>query len=454
MARIRHARRTPGSATRTRPYPTPSSIGSTRRKLFGRAAVALGNKLYPGLGTAGKLVYSASKYMKPGTRKRNGLKVRKSSKMGVYHTKGSFGGKFNTKKEKNQFVTHSNKGTYHVAEVHGTVSDPDCVYLSHCAIDSYAVIIHATSALMRKLFEKAGVNVTNVEDILGHVSIADGANWKIELTQIDELTGVESVRVSHITIAASTLATVTNAFFPAFQDFSAGQGVVSGGLGNRLRLYRLILYTQDFNTTYSPTFFTSLNLEDEVICVLGKSAIKLQNRTLAADGSSSKEDISNNPLMGRMYEFPNYPKGRDRLLYGLNSILANEGINLVRSAQIPSLSYKEPPLPNHFANCKKSSLIKLEPGEIKYATVSYEKHMHLLTFLSKIKMQMTDGTARFLEAPFPCQLFSLEDMINVNTTQNISIAYEVNKELGIYFKTQKSRRAVTTFQQASISNNP
>jgi len=450
-SRGRQLQRTPGGSTRKRSSSSYRSI-----------ATAVGNSIYPGAGTAAGLAYDVAKYAHSKVRSKTlppRLRTSKGRFAGGsktrYSTTGSIGGKFGKIQEKLKFTKHSNKGLYHVAECNGTVSDPDCVYLSHCAVDSYSVFIQATNALMRKLFEKAGLVITNIDELLVHKSIGNGSDWQVQLTQIDENTGVETVSTSYITGVTDTIAIISNVFFPVFQAFSSGGGTTSGALGNRLRLCRLLLYTQDYNTTYSPTFKCGLNLEDEIICVKGISKMKIQNRTLAADGSASREDVSNNPLIGRTYQFKTYPKGRDKRLYLLNTILANEGVNLVRAAQIPGGSYKEPPLPNHFSNCVRSSLVQLEPGQIKYSSVKYEKNMHFLMFLTKVHMLLDNaGPTRFHDAPFPSQMFALEDMINVNPLQNISVAYEINKELGIYFKTNKKAKAVTSFQQATVSNNP
>jgi len=448
-SRGRQLQRTPGGSKRS-------------RSISRRVATAVGNAIYPGAGTAAGLAYDAGKYMSskftskaPRNRSKTTGRFKFNSAQAKYHTTGSIGGKFSKVQEKNKFAKYANKGVYHVAECNGTVSDPDCVYLSHVAVDSYSMMIQLTNALMRKLFEKSGVNITNVDEPLPHLSFADASGYTIELTQIDENTGIESLTATYLTVAGSTIASISNLFFDRFIFFSSGSGTTSGALGNRLRLFRLILYTQDVNTTYQRIFKCAINLEDEIICLKGVSKMKLQNRTLAADGSTSREDVSNNPLVGRRYEFKTYPKGRDKALYLMNTVLANEGVNLVRASQFSGGTYKEPPLPNHFSNCKGSSLIQLEPGEIKYATVKYEKNMGFLTFLTKVHILLDNVTpARLHDAPFPSQMFALEDMINVNPTSNISIAYEINKELGIYFKTNKKAKAVTTFQQATVSNNP
>lgn len=55
---------------------------------------------------------------------------------------------------------------------------------------------------------------------------------------------------------------------------------------------------------------------------------------------------------------------------------------------------------------------------------------------------------------FPVEMYALEDMINVNAANNINIAYEANKTLGVYFKTRKKVQAVTTYETNTYNNMP
>jgi len=53
-----------------------------------------------------------------------------------------------------------------------------------------------------------------------------------------------------------------------------------------------------------------------------------------------------------------------------------------------------------------------------------------------------------------CALFALEDVINVNGAQNISIAYEINRQEGVYLSTTKNHQAQGRFFQMTQSSNP
>lgn len=381
-------------------------------------------------------------------------------KKSVYKTRGSYHGKFkkpkkgSNKKPESQFA---NKGIVRISEVIGTVSDPDCVYITHTAIDGYKLVEVAVQALVRKLFEKLGYRIANVDTILGHISISDAKDWQVELTTVNQKTGVETVNSTFVTTIASTVRTVAAAFITPFMLFSSGSTTAPGvgAAGNDSRLSRFILYGQDFNITRQPVFECELRLEDEIMCVYGVSDLKIQNRTLSANGSSDTNDIANNPLLGRSYIFSNIPKMRDRTAFLLNSIPIANGVQLVRATQIANTTFKEPPLPQLFTNCKKSGVVRLEPGDIKNSRCSFKKNMSFLTFLEKIKLQYgTGGEFLSYQSMFPSEMFALEDLINVNIAQNISCAYESNQTIGVYFKTRRSMSGVSTFDSITYTNNP
>lgn len=450
----------PAKRRRTTRAATQYNFTRSPRKYFynaaGLAATRAADYIVPGAGTALRAGYGLYKY----------IKGRKSTKQPVrgmrrraYHTTGSYKGKFkkgSSKETKEQ--NYANKGILHTSEVSGTISDPDCVYITHTAVDGYKLVEVAVQALFRKLFQKQGYVITNVDEPLGHISITDAKDWQIELIQQDQLTGTESVLATYVTVAGSTIRSIANEFITYFMQFSSGATTVPGvgASANDKRLRKLILYGQDFNVTRQPVFECQIELDDEVMCVYGYSKIKIQNRTLAPDGGDQANDVSNNPLIGRSYGFKGIPKLRDRNVWPLNSIPINSGIQLIRSAVLTgNTGFKEPPNPSVFSNCQKSAKLKLEPGDIKSSTISFQKNQNFLEMLQKIRLQY-GATAAFNSyySIFPSEMFAFEDMINVNSTQNLSCAYESNQVIGVYFKTKKKAKGVITFAQATVNSEP
>lgn len=376
----------------------------------------------------------------------------------TYATTGSYGGKFKKSDKTDVSKVYANKGVWSTFEVQGTTSDPDCLYVTHMAIDSFQMVELMILSLFRKLFQKAGYNISNISEILGSINIGNSQDWQIELTQYNQLTGVESVLQSYTTVAADSLITIASQFNANFMLFSSGATTTPsiGAAANDLRLYRLILYQQDYNVTLGKVHECAIQLEDEIVHYYGRSELKVQNRTKSASGSGDSEDVSNNPLVGRLYKFSGIPKCRNKANYPLISVPVNNGVQLCRAAEFTGNStMKEPPSPTIFSNCKGSSLIRLEPGQIKETHVKVKKSGSFLNLLQKMRLQYGVGTGfKASYSMFPSEIVSLEDVINVNSSELISLAYEANRVLGAYLVTKKKARGLVAYGTLNYSNNP
>lgn len=414
----------------------------------GRVAARLAGRVIPYAGAAmaaydvGRTVYNAFKKKRTPTR-----------------SVGRYQGRFKKTKKPSGKTVYSNKGVYVTSEVHGTVADPDCIYISHCSIDQYECIKYAIYALIRKLFEKANFRVASVDELLISTSITTAVDWRVQLTQLNGTTGVETVRLTHDTVATSTVRSVGNAFLNSFITYSAGQANSGSGTSatDQEQLHRIILYRQDFNVSRADVFEAELRFDEEIMCVTGKSEMKIQNRSLSSTGSADGDDVNNNPLVGRRYYFGSMPKLRDKTGYPFRSLPVNNGVQLVRAATISpgNITWREPPLPTVFTNCKKASIIRLNPGDVKNGTVGWTKSMNFLNFLKRINLEFGAAPGNLVyHSIFPVEMYALEDMINVNAANNINIAYEANKTLGVYFKTRKKVQAVTTYETNTYNNMP
>lgn len=454
-------RRTPLSPPLT-PYNRVKNVVRTARRGAGIARDIYGMaRGYRMAGPLGAAAYGAGAV----TRRVGGYLLRKALKRGgkrkgVYQTAGKYTGRFKkAKKFKTGYNYYSNKGLVNTQETAGSVADPDCVYISAQAVDSIRIVQSASRALIRKLFQKAGFVISNMDELLISTSLTTAADWKVDLTIVNGKTGVETVWVSHTLVAASTCNSVSSAFENTWLEYCAGYAN-TGGTGNASvdtnNPKRLILYRQDYNTTFGSVFECEINLMDEILCIKGHCDLKVQNRTLSASGSGDAENVDNNPITGRLYEFSSIPKARSKAGYLLNEIKVLAGVQLVRAAQLTGQSsFKEPPLPTVFSNCSKSVKIRLDPGEIKHYNVAYQKSMHFLNFLKFIHLEYgTAGEFYQYNSRFPTVMVAFEDMINVNPTQNVTCAYECNKVLGVYFKTRKKALGVETFDQTQLNNVP
>jgi hypothetical protein len=376
----------------------------------------------------------------------------------AYHTHGSYAGNFKkSRKTTTPTTKYANKGMLQVSEINGSITDANIVYISHTAGDAFKIVQHSVTALIRKLFQKAGVTITSPDMIL----IKDGiptrtaAGWLLELTSYNGASGVESSLINYTTITGDTLLLVSAVFKNSFIEFSSGyhSSTTGGAAGNDIILKKFNLYQVNDLGSVDSSLAASIELCDEILHVYTTSELKIQNRTLAADAGSDALDVSNNPLIGRNYRFNGMPKIRQTAngVYKLNTIPINSGIQLVKGGELP-INMREPPDPSQFSNCKGSAKIKLEPGQIKMSKLTWKKSMNFLTFLSKLNIQFGTTSNYAYHTIVPCEIFALEDMINVTASQLINCAYETNQILGAYLTTRRRANGIQGFEQYTVNN--
>jgi len=214
-------------------------------------------------------------------------------------------------------------------------------------------------------------------------------------------------------------------------------------------------------TSTSTQEIVSIDLTNEFVRFKTTASLKIQNRTLSTSGSGDAEDVSANPLQGLRYDLTNgMPRWRDNSLTGLANVFGqvfdSQGVLLIRGAEFTTTASavnREPPNPKMFANCKKSAKVILQPGDIKKCDIVFKKNALLIDFLQAIGAGAGSSALRpNTRAIGKMSLFALEDMINVNALQNISIAYEVNRVFSAYCTTGKVKPALGQFYTGTLNN--
>lgn len=342
------------------------------------------------------------------------------------------------------------------AEIAGTTADPNCCYILNAAMPPSIVDV-ATRSLVRRILDKGGWTVRSVDQIISSNGVGNAVDLRFSLVEEDS-TGALTV-TNHDTALTDTIRVVAAAFQNKFQDYSAGFGRSNNA--NDVVPKAFQLYMRPGPDT--PWMLKcELNLVDEYINVYCRSSLKIQNRTLAANNSTDAEDVSANPLIGKSYLFKGMPKTKTLAYYPQLNSMRGDGVLLVRSTEMTSSgalgtsgSPAEPPQPNLFWNCVKASTVYLNPGKLRTSSVVYNKRMKFLTWLKWIRCQYRNASPNLFEySTGNCEMIVLEDMINVNASNNISLAYEVNRVSAVYFETVPNKYCDGLFTQTPYSNNP
>jgi len=393
--------------------------------------------------------------------------------MGKYHTVGHYRGKFKRRRVKSMKIDpYLRYGFKNTSEITGLVADPDCVYIGHSTTSGHKLLTLFLQATLRKLFKKAANwTCTNVTDpIRGYEGFGDG--WRLILVVTDQQTGV-ATEYSYDTTTTDTIYRICGdtavGVAPSFANLynfwvnylGSGTGAAAGSMQQPTRL---MLYRKEVNITNFWQFCGDIYFPDEHINLYVKSELKMQNRTLSAAGSPDAEDVSNNPVIGKSYEFSTgAPRTKVEGCQLINGVVDSTGAITVRAAEFiatnvaASQIMKEPPEARIFYNVVKTGSVRLEPGDIKKDVITFKVKMQAYKFFERLDWRYYSGsigTAKSMKSMGKSSLFAFEDLINVNLTQNINVAYEINRTEAMYLTTGKVPVAQGMFTQTSQSSVP
>lgn len=390
------------------------------------------------------------------------------AKVGKYRTKGRYAGRFRrTRRNKKDMFRHL--GFMHTTEVHGTVTDPDCVYIGHSAHSQIQLLEVICQSLLKKLFAKAGWQCRNITEPIPGYEPNTSNCWKLVLYRENKETGAVDSSITYTTPSATQtsiyqivgnqaagVAALWGGFRAVLEAYATGE--YATGTGSSLNVQqptKLRLFRAEDNVGSFWQFQSEINLENEWIVVKGNSKLKVQNRSVAADASTDANDVSNNPIEGRIYSFSSgSPRSKIPGAYFVEGMFETHGVIAARAGQMTSVEgFKEPPPPTSWWNCKGSAKVRIEPGDIKTSMVSHYRSMPFLLFLKRAGFGYGTGSPKKQINFFgKSAMIALEDMINVNPSHNLSIAYECNREFGCYFVT-KNRNISIGYRYDIIYDN-
>lgn len=409
----------------------------TMRRAVGGAI----NKMYPYAGAAykgAKLAYGAYKLYQ----KYKGKKGESRLKTKLYHTTGAYGGKVKLSRSGliDSFARYNVNGVVMVDETTGSVTDPDCIYIMNEAINSRDLIWMICKAMVRKLFEKAGIRITGAKDPVIDISGGQSTpNFTVRLVTVNKFTGAW-VNTDYTLIATSTFEDVAGWFRNNFEQYCSGHGELSNSNMDELHKFILLKGTAA-NLATNHDSRSELLFNETFIDIYGLSELKFQNRTKATGGGVDAEDINNNPLVGKSYLFRGVPKpkanawvvgGTNSALFAFERMQYNRGlVTFGGNSGGFDPQMREPPSPSMFWNCVKAGKVRVEPGEIKKFVSKDFRSGNVLKILKNIRLQLDAGGGWSTYSIFKVQMIALEDVINANAAENISVQYECQRQLGV-----------------------
>lgn len=371
-------------------------------------------------------------------------------------------------KSPNQLQNCLSKGYAKTEELYGLVNDPHCVYVAHSTfhLDNYCKVIYG--ALLRKLFRKAGIDVSSSD---GPIDLEGGAFipvHRISVYVVYPDSGLQTVQTKTLSPGVSTLEGIISSsttILDLFKDYITNNDA-------NYEFSRMVLEVSDQETSsvtpdYDWKVSASMDLYNEHMHMFISSKLQIQNRTQGAlattDAGNLEERIDAQPLTGRLLSFSHGdPRFNElyRATFGPNKVYfingtSNSGINLVRAEQLPS-NFSEPLVPKNFANCNGASVVSLEPGMIKSCYLTYKFGGKLINVLKTMRVRMRDKASGDFDLNTgirgKSQMLILEERIRTTSANKVTVSYEREYKIGCYFTTKKPTTIVQTYFSDSFNN--
>lgn len=430
-----------------------------RRNLFGTAARSGASAAVRALSRVhpyARMAYKGAKFAYTGYRLYRALRGKKSrAKAQRYVTTGHWGGKFKKVTRagaRTKFDKFNKVGVVHSTETIGSVSDQDVVYVLNEVINSRDVIKFIVAAVLRKLIEKAGIRVEGMDrsPFEQDGGSTNEITYNITILRQNQLTGSVTTTTKTV-LVTDTFNDIVDFFKNIFEQYCAGYGELDNA--NLDELYKITLWT---GVVADSTILSQMLFNEMFIDIYGTSQLKVQNRTKATGGSEDAENINNNPLQGWSYLFNGVPKpkangrvtlGTNSATYAFERMVYPKGVSQF-GGTTPGLGadFKEPPFPKQFWNVGKASNIRLEPGQMKSFQWNKSKSGNILRILKAIRLQLDGAGSYSTYSIFPVQMIALEDVINANAAETISVQFEVQRVLGVKCWSKEKRYFTTDYE--------
>jgi len=335
----------------------------------------------------------------------------------------------------------------------GTVytSQRNVAVVAHSTMPAIQVGITLCAALIKKLFTLAGHKIKNDQELLLDGAYYDGI-VRIEFKAKDGAAiQTFDFTVTAATTSLQTLRTAMQAWFTTL--------FVSG---NTFQMLKLRLYMQYGTLANALDLKSEIDLTTATVDLYGKSALKLQNRTVNTTANDQDSDVDNVPIFGKYFEF----KSNGTIYRDYNKPVAADNPMVTTHTQFGLLyannasetdtnMYKELPERTQFVGCSKSASSHLDPGEIKTSVIQSQKIYPFSKLFQLVYGQTANNTGGSNQFWFGyTRLFAWEKMIQAvaSTAENqFNLAIENQGEVGAMIYIKRSLQTAPIIQQQIVS---
>ena len=412
----------------------------TRRMMVNRTRGEGGLETFRRLKKSVKKAFGSTKrkptYSKAGSKK----KFRRTSSRIVDRV----GPRIKLRPPKDPFAIMNRDGVVWNQEHFNIASDAKSLYLQTVVAQPNVILQVVVKALLRRLFEKAGVTISSVIEVLSLSQFHDSggpAFAEVVLVQYSAAAGGWTSVPQPLNVGY-TLETVASLFYQNFIDWSSGYDNLAGA-GNPLNAFTPMTFQLRINNMVQ----SQVDIMNAEIELVARNIMKIQNSTEAYRPSGTEEEndeeadnVASVSLQGKVYKFGGLP--RTKLRNSRNALRDNNIFGVFPVDRLTrqilgatlDLELQEPMGVKTFYNCNEAKNIRINPGEIRTYTLYHKsKWVNLLQFLKKLRLQYENAAGAYVTHyfPFPTLLMGFEEMIQSDSLNNIRVRYEGECKLGV-----------------------
>lgn len=373
------------------------------------------------LAIRGYNAYSSSKSTKKN--KSQSKVVAKANQSGVYKGKVKLG-----KKRKETFLQNVAKyGINYHYENGANISSNDSFLFTRTSTPMGILLANICRALVKKLLNEAGYQLSSFNDSV--IQTLGSQNCRINFSYSDPGTSTLVNYTGSTNTSGTTISAVASTFL---NDLRAAFAV---GL-DKMQIMEIWL---DADYTGVPNWEAKarFRINDLIMNLSTRSVLKMQNVTQPDDAAAGEDDdIDNtktNPLLCHVYSFPKrWSTGllQNRRIHsaGANQIILetdqDTGVLFNDCALLGNNEFKQAPPAYYFDYTKRDRFV-LNPGEIKYISLSFKNKINIGYLFSSVLYQELASTGNQISNYGFTQTIHCEHMLNNRTAEPAaSLDYE------------------------------
>ncbi len=354
-----------------------------------------------------------------------------------YDTTGVYKGQFNKPKAYKPSMA-SKVGASVEFEKGGQVTSQDCVYLGH-SISINQLTRQVSRSIIRRLFQQLRESPRG---------------WFEKLKPFETVTQpCLEMRVMYM-VNNDSPAQITSATFQSTQSldevvfwFESQFWLAATNEIRPIRSIWIFNHSPTANPQELPLAYLDLdNIHLHINC---SSKMSIQNRTLGATATStSMDDITNNPLEGKVYS----GTGNGTLLQTQDNVVGMAGndfwgtladgiiqfdpLGTPVTAQQASV-LRRPPTANAFVAVRSVAKVRLGPGAIKKSVWSWNRSMKFSKYIEYMQSRLrANGDVKTPVSLGKFEFLGLEKMVRTRNAGTgvpaVSVGYELNQVIGCY----------------------